>query len=521
MNKAVVAAPPVSIFRVLVLAGALLLTACAGPSLVNVGEPIRPAVEIPQLEVAVVDELGIPMPGVVVDYSGTSVPTDRDGVALSAWPDEEVTLSARAPGFHPATQVVPELPIERRIELSLRPVILDGLVTNPDGLPLEGARVLLGGREVLTDADGGFTIERAAPGVLEASRPGHTAASVRWDGESDTVPIVLEPRVVRSVRATGPATGTEDWRDLLQLISSTELNGMVVDTKDEGGQVYYGTTLEDAYAAGAVTSTFDVEAALADLKSRDIYAITRIVTFKDNVFARAFPELAVQSVSGGVWEDSKGQAWLDASNRDAWEYPLALAQELCEAGFDEIQFDYVRFPTDGNLGSAVFATGYDENHRVAMISGFLSEARLRLNPLGCAVAADIFSVVLSTPDDQGLGQRVEELSRSVDVLSPMVYASHYDSGWFGYRCPNEFPGQVVAFALDDALGRIDGPVVLRPWIEDFGFLSSSLRREGCTNTHSAATVMAQIDAAEARADGWILWNARGNYSKDALGAGPE
>jgi hypothetical protein len=226
----------------------------------------------------------------------------------------------------------------------------------------------------------------------------------------------------------------------------------------------------------------------------------------------------VQSTNGGVWQDSGEQAWLDASNPDAWEYPLSLAVELCELGFDEIQFDYVRYPTDGDLTQALFAQGYDENSRVGVISGFLTEARSRLNPLGCAVAADIFSVVLSTPDDQGLGQRLEELSTAVDVLSPMVYASHYTSGWFGYECPNEFPGQVVGLALDDALARIDSPVVLRPWIEDFPFLSSSLGRAGCTATHSNATVRAQIDAAEERASGWILWNARGNYSEGALGS---
>ncbi len=489
------------------------LTACAGPSMVVVGDPISPAPEIPQLEVAVLDETGVPLSGVVVDYSGITVPTNQDGSAFAAWPDRAVTLSLSAPGFHPVTEVVAELPIERRVELSLLPVILSGTIATVDGVPLPDAVVTLRDTSVGSDEQGRFTIERADPGLLEVERLGYEPSELAWEGDVDTVSISLEPRVIRSVRSTGPGTGAEQWNELLALVAATELNAVVVDAKDEGGQVFYGTSNEDAYAAGAVGSTFDVAAAVADLESAGVYAITRIVTFKDDRYARAFPEMAVQSATGGIWEDSGRQAWLDPSNPDAWTYPLELATELCEAGFDEIQFDYVRFPTDGDLEAAVFSSGYDENHRVAMISGFLQEARRSLNPLGCAVAADIFSVVLSTPDDQGLGQRVEELSRSVDVLSPMVYASHYDSGWFGYRCPNEFPGQVVGLALDDVVGRLDGPVIIRPWLEDFGYLSGPLRRQGCTTTHSPATVRAQIDAAEARADGWILWNASGNYSE--------
>ena len=504
-------------FLLLVLVStASVLAACAGPSLVVVGDPVRPAPEIPQLEVAVVDELGAAVPDVMVNFSGTTVPTDSQGSAFSPWPDQAVTVQVSAPGFHPATQVVTELPEFRRVEVPLAPVVLSGTVQTGEGFNLDGVTLTLGDAEVQVSDQGTFEVNRAEPGVLVASRPGYEDVSLVWEGASDVVSLSMEPQLIRSVRSTGPGTGTDAWIELLELVGRTELNAVVVDAKDEGGQVFFGTELEGAYTAGAVTSTFDVEAAVADLDAREIYSITRVVTFKDNNYARAFPDLAVQSESGGVWEDSGGQAWLDASNPDAWEYPLEMAEELCDIGFDEIQFDYVRFPTDGNLNTAVFTGSYDENSRVAAIAGFLGEARNRLNPKGCAVAADIFSVVLSTPDDQGLGQRLEELSTAVDVFLPMVYASHYTSGWFGYECPNEFPGQVVGFALDDALARIETPVVIRPWIEDFPFLSGDLKRAGCTSTHSSATVRAQIDAAESRAHGWILWNARGNYSENAL-----
>ena len=120
----------------------------------------------------------------------------------------------------------------------------------------------------------------------------------------------------------------------------------------------------------------------------------------------------------------------------------------------------------------------------------------------------MFAVVLSASGDQGLGQRVEELARSVDVISPMIYPSHYSTGWFGFECPNSNPGFVVASALDDGLPRINGPAIVRPWIQDFTF--------GCGDPYGEAEVRSQIDAVEQRDLGWILWNAGSSFTEEAL-----
>ena len=233
------------------------------------------------------------------------------------------------------------------------------------------------------------------------------------------------------------------------------------------------------------------------------------MTFQDRFMGNAFPELAVwDSGTNEVWTTGGGQAFMDATDSGSWDYPLALAVEACSFGFDEIQFDYVRFPTDGPVDRAVYDGPADQSGRVSAISSFLSEARRQLNPLGCAVAADVFAVIFSATGDQGLGQRVEELADSVDAISPMIYPSHYSTGWFGFDCPNANPGPVVAGALDDWLPRVNGPAIVRPWIQDFTFR--------CGDPYGEAEVRSQIEAAEQRDLGWILWNAGSSFTEEAL-----
>jgi hypothetical protein len=181
---------------------------------------------------------------------------------------------------------------------------------------------------------------------------------------------------------------------------------------------------------------------------------------------------------------------------------LDLAVEACTLGFDEIQFDYVRFPAGLTGEAARRSHPTTQAERIAAVVGFLDEARTRLHPVGCAVAADIFAIVLSSPDDQGIGQRPEELSQAVDVLSPMVYPNHYDDGWLGFADPADHPGAVVADALDDGMVRLVGTAVLRPWLQAFSYSSSS--------------ILAEIGESEQRELGWMLWNPGSRYEMESL-----
>ena len=193
---------------------------------------------------------------------------------------------------------------------------------------------------------------------------------------------------------------------------------------------------------------------------------------------------------------------MDATDPESWTYPIELALEACEIGFDEIQFDYVRFPTDGDLSTTVFddPNVTSEEGRVEAIAGFLSEARRQINEAGCAVSADIFSIVLSVPNDQGLGQKIEELSWAVDALSPMLYPSHYSRGWLGFDNPNDHPYEVVHEALSRGATRSEGGALMRPWLQAFAWTPEQVQES--------------IMTAEDLGMGWLLWNATSSYSID-------
>ncbi len=496
--------------RLLFLFG-LVLAGCSGPSLLVVGEGVPPAPAIPELEVVITDKAGEPITEAIVTFGDLDeAQTDANGSAVSEWPRSSLSIVASAPGFHPGSLEVLELPDTRVVKLALDPVVVSGVVRTIAGHGLPGVLVSLGQRTALTDYFGAFELEQVVAGTVEAVKSSYHAGSVAWDGEAPTVSLALEARLIRSIRASGPSVGSaERWGELLELAESTEVNAIVVDTKDESGRVFYDTAVDMAHEIGAVAVQYDPEEVLADLHDRGIYAITRIVTFQDRYMGAAFPEHAVWDAgTNAPWTTGGGQAFMDATDAASWDYPLALAVEACELGYDEIQFDYVRFPTDGPVDRAVYDGPSDQAGRVTAISSFLSEARNRLNPLGCAVAADVFAVIFSANGDQGLGQRVEELADSVDVISPMIYPSHYSTGWFGFACPNANPGPVVANALDDGLPRITGPAIVRPWIQDFTF--------GCGDPYGEAQVRSQMDEAEARNLGWILWNAGSRFTEAAL-----
>ena len=261
------------------------------------------------------------------------------------------------------------------------------------------------------------------------------------------------------------------------------------DTKQEGGWVLYDTNFSEAHEIGAVEVFYDPAERIEQAHEHGLYTITRIVTFEDSIRVKARPE---EKLAG---------AWVDPRNHSAWDYNISLAIEACELGFDEIQFDYVRFPS-GRTAQVSGQLDLTQDERVGAIAGFLARAREALRPLGCNVSADVFAIVLSTPDDQGIGQRPEELSKSLDALSPMVYPSHYSPGWLGFPDPNDHPYDVTAAAIEDALPRLEPGTTLRPWLQAFWWTNAQIR---------AAT-----QAAEDRGVGWILWNARSNFDQAAL-----
>jgi hypothetical protein len=430
---------------------------------------------------------------------------DQNGAATIVWDEKPFDLTVSASGFHTGSLLVADKPIEGPIEIRLDPVVLNGDVTSNDGRPLPGSTVRLGEQVAITDDDGEFTMFRATPGDVVVERPAWESNQVSWDGEADAVTVELEPRMINALRVAGDFSGAGNvakWQELLTLADDTVINAFVVDTQDETGIVFHDTEVGLAYDIDAVRPGYDAEQLIADMDAHGLYKITRIVTFQSNQLARARPEIAAIDVTTGKpWVNNRNLAWLDPTDRESWTYPLDLAEEACRLGFDEIQFDYVRFPSDGPVRDLSFdeLTADDyygeaaQQKRVETIAAFLETAHNRLNPMGCAVAADIFAITLESTSDEGIGQSPGVFSDHVDVLSPMIYTYTYGSGWKGWANPTDHAEELVAAALDAGIPRLDGFALYRPWIQR-AFLEDE-------------EILALQDVAEARDLGWMLWSA--------------
>jgi hypothetical protein len=439
---------------------------------------------------------------VITGPDGRTATTGTDGTTRLSFVTP-ASLGVTAPGYQPGVFQVDAVPPDGPLGLQLEPLVLKGRVTDPQGNVIASATVRLGEQEAATDQLGSFELVAAVPGPVEVTKVAWETAEAEWDGSAGRFEITMEPFVVKGVRVYGVTAGsTSEFNRLLGMIEGTAVNALVFDTKEESGAVLYDSQVADARSNRAIVDSYNVEEVLAAAEERGLYTITRIVTFQDGFWATAHPEHAARNTAtGGVWANNRGLAWMDPTDREAWEYPLALAVEACQLGFDEIQFDYVRFPSDGDLSIIAYDTAVDAQVRADTISAFLAEARTRLHAEGCAVSADIFAIVLSVGDDQGIGQLLEEVSQSVDALSPMIYPSHYSTGWLNFDDPNAHPTEVVGQAIDAGLPRLQG-AMLRPWLQAFYY--------------DAGQIADEIRQADDNGLGWLLWNATSEYQADWL-----
>src|SRR5256885_2064925 len=220
--------------------------------------------------------------------------------------------------------------------------------------------------------------------------------------------VALRPKVVRAAYLTYYGVADKTIRErVLELVAHTELNAVVIDVKGDRGLIPYRTAVPLALEAGAQGPVIikDFEGFLASLKARNIYTIARIVTFKDNLLAAHRPDLAILDTrTGKGWIDNEKLAWVDPFREEVWNYNIAIAQEAVRKGFDEVQFDYVRFPTDGKLSAAKYAKPNNRDTRLPTIAGFLERARKEIGPLGAFVAADVFGYTAFNENDTDIGQ---------------------------------------------------------------------------------------------------------------------
>jgi len=494
----------------------VVVAACAedGPQLPFVPTP-EPTPEQPREVTVTITTRGSgePIAGARVAADEADGTTGADGTAtLTAMRGAQVTVQAA--GHDPARGTVPD---EGGLAIELRSNVVSGTVTDPSGEPVAGARVFVEGTETIVTTDEAGAYELAGvpeTGSLIVKMPGYRLVELSI-GDDMVRDVALEPFEARALYAPAAVFEAPGRLDaMLALLDATEANALVIDVKETDGRLFHATDLPEAVEVGAVREApiFELEELLPMLRERGIYTIARMVVMKDNTLAAARPELAVvNSATGEPWRDNIGGAWLDPSAPGVAEYIAAVARDLADRGFDEVQLDYIRFFSDGPYALADTNLPNTQSFRLPAIQRVLRVVSEELDATRAFLGADVFPISFIVPDDQGIGQRPEVIMPYVDYFCPMVYPSHYGPGVFGLDVPNDHPYAVIDQTLEIMNRQAEGlPVVIRPWIQDFGY--------GPFPPYTAEQVRAQMTAAAERgAAGWMIWNARATFTEAALG----
>ncbi|MHB9019908.1 MAG: putative glycoside hydrolase, partial [Minisyncoccota bacterium] len=331
------------------------------------------------------------------------------------------------------------------------------------------------------------------------------------------------PSVIKAIYSTAWSASSPKKIDyFIDLIKTTEINAVVIDIKDYTGNLSYKNDIELVNKYGAVEIKITKPNALIKkFHDQGIYVIARMAVFQDPALVKARPDLSLQSISKNtIWKDYKGISWVDQSSKEVWDYNIAIAKDALARGFDEINFDYIRFASDGNMSDIKypFYNAKIQTKRQVMNSFF---KYLRENLPNARISADLFGYTTLLQDDLGIGQNIDDVMPYFDYIAPMVYPSHYNKGFNGHANPAEFPYDVVYTSMLKAQQRLDAfnestttiKIVeskFRPWLQDFDLGADY------DATKIRAQIQATYDAASTTQTGWMLWAPTNIYTKDGL-----
>lgn len=329
------------------------------------------------------------------------------------------------------------------------------------------------------------------------------------------------PEPVRGIYMTSWVASNGPLREgLVKLIDETEINTVVIDIKDYSGKIVYKISTPELRAFGSEEiRVSDLQEFIERLHKKNIYVVGRVAVFQDAYFVKHRPDLAVKTKNGlNIWKDRKGISWVDPGSHEYWDYIILIAKESRKLGFDEINFDYIRFPSDGNMQDISYPWSSTTPKHIVMRDFFkyldehLSDSELK-------TSADLFGMTTTAKDDMGIGQLLEDAIPYFDYIMPMVYPSHYPTNFQGFKEPEAYPYEVIKFAMQGSVVRaealasstgqslVDYKNKMRPWLQDFG-----LRM-----TYGSAEVRAQIKATnDVGLSSWILWSPSNKYTKGAL-----
>jgi hypothetical protein len=320
--------------------------------------------------------------------------------------------------------------------------------------------------------------------------------------EPEAAPVSAVPAEIRGVHVTAALASVPGKIDEYVALKSSCLNTIELDVKDENGEVGFTRPVVPlARDVGAAQSYYNPRTVAQKIHAADIYLVGRVVVFQDPRLAAGRPDMAVRTPAGDVWTTTQGLGWTNPYDERVWDYNVDVAEAAARAGFDEILFDYVRFPTDGT--SPAIYPARSPAPKWEVIADFLEYASKRLKPLGVRVSAALFG--LAATRDLGIGQRPRLLAEHLDAVYPMVYPSHFNPGEYNIPDPDAEPGRTVSFALLDYQTKLAGrAAAMVPWLQDWG-------------SYTAADIDEQVSAARrAGSRGFMLWNSSAVYTDGAL-----
>ena len=332
------------------------------------------------------------------------------------------------------------------------------------------------------------------------------------------------PEIIKSIYITGYSAGSKKYLNYLEnLFKNTEINAVVVDIKGSDGYVTYLSEAPDVKKYNLTDFAIgDIDSLVRFFHNQNIYVIGRIAVFEDPVYAKAKPDLAVYNKTKTtdtsvrvLWKDNHGLAWLDPASKDVWDYNISLAKDALYHGFDEINFDYIRFPTDGKEGEMGFPVYNGKTAKSEVIKNFFHY--LRNNLAGEKISADLFGLTTVNTDDMGIGQIIENAFENFDYISPMVYPSHYANGFIGFANPAQHPYEVIKYSMNSAIAKsknLEKQVQilgkLRPWIQDFNigaeYTPEMVKQE----------IRAIQDSLGSDYIGFMIWNPSNKYTEAAI-----
>ena len=354
---------------------------------------------------------------------------------------------------------------------------------------------------------------------MAESENAEMAKKLVWSKKTPT----KTPTRVKGIYLTANTAGTQETMEqIIRGIDTTEINAVVIDILGDSGRISYQMDNELVHQLGSAMNTIpDIHALMAELKAHKIYTIARIVTFRDPYLESVKPEWLNHNADGTVFHDNSGMAWVDPYNREAWEYKVQVAEQCADDGFDEIQFDYVRFCTEKGMNNVTYPeTETEGKSKTDIITEFVRFASDRLAAKNVFMSADVFGTIIgSYVDTLAVGQDYPVMAETTDYMCPMIYPSHYGNGNFGLDVPDTHPYEAILGACNSSVKELklnyaEGKhqAVVRPWLQ--GFTASYLE----TYIHyGPEQIRQEIQAVyDAGYDEWIIWNAANNYDWSAF-----